>query len=467
MKIEAYDVLVLGGGTAGTAAASAAQAALGPDGRVAMFNKGELGGLCILRGCMPTKTMLHAAHLAHEAGHHHTPGIGHAELSIDFPAVMANQAAKVARFKAAKLRGIDAGGYEVIDAFAAFSGPDTVEAEGRHFRFTKGAVIAVGSEVAFPPIQGLLELRAEGRVLDSDDVMRLTALPKSAIVLGGGAIGLELGLFLARMGCAVQMVNRSAFYSKVDADIAREMEGVLADEPNMEPLAPLAPKALRRTADGVAFDVEVDGRARTLEAEVFVCATGRRPALERLNLAAAGVEPRGAGVEHDAEMRTTNARVFVAGDATGAELLLHVANWEGKAAGLGAAEVPGPHEVDRRSAMSVVFTDPPMASVGMTELEARAAGLDVITAVERWPETGRAITMDVQHGCWKLIARRDTGELVGSQILGPRADDIIHTVAAILHYRGTTADMLQMPWYHPTLTEVGLSLARGIERQRG
>lgn len=467
METKTYDVLVLGGGSAGTSAARVAQAALGPTGRVAMFNKGELGGLCILRGCMPTKTMLHAAHLAHEAAQHHTPGVGHAELAIDFEAVMANQAAKVARFKAAKLRGIDAGGYTVIDAYARFAGPDTIEAEGTTYRFTKGAVIAVGSQVTFPPLPGLDEVRAAGLLLDSDDVMALVEQPKSAIVLGGGAIGLELGLFLARMGTQVWMVNRSAFYSKVDPDIAKEMVAVLDAEPNMRWLAPLDSKRLRVVDGRVAFDVEVDGAPRTLDADVFVSATGRAPYLDPLQLDKAGVERSRSGVVFDDEMRTTNPKVFVAGDATGDELLLHVANWEGKSAGLGAAGVPGPHPVERRLKMSVVFTDPPMAMIGMTAQAAQAEGIEVVTAVERFPETGRAITMDVQHGCWKLVARKDTGAILGSQILGPRADDLIHTIATVMYYQGTAADMLEMPWYHPTLTEVGLSLARSIESQRG
>ena len=123
--METYDVLVLGGGSAGTAAANAAHRA---GKKTAMFNKGELGGLCILMGCMPTTTMLHAAHLLHEAHHHDTPGIGRTAPSVDFAAVMANKDAKVARFKRAKVAGIEAGGYEVIDARARFSGPDTVEA---------------------------------------------------------------------------------------------------------------------------------------------------------------------------------------------------------------------------------------------------------------------------------------------------------------------------------------------------
>lgn len=467
-----YDVLVLGGGTAGTAAAANAQAELGPEGRVAMFNKGELGGLCILRGCMPTKTMLHAAHLAHEAGHHHTPGVGQADLEIDFGEVMQNQAAKVARFKAAKLRGIANGGYEVIDAFARFAGEDLVEADGELYRFTSGAVIASGSRVSYPNIEGLEALREAGLLLDSDDVMKLTERPASAIVLGGGAIGLELGLFLARMGTQVYMTNRSAFYSKIDADIAAEMAGVLEAEPNLTPLAPLGAKALRVVerpggGRGVAFDVETGGAARTLEADVFVCATGRDALLEPLALETAGVERKGRGLVFDEAMRTTNPRIFVAGDATGDEQILHVANWEGKAAGLGAAGRKEGLAVERRLAMAVVFTDPPLATIGMTETEAREAGHDPIVVMERFPETGRAITMDVQHGCWKLVVERSTGEVLGSQILGPRADDLVHAISTIMYYDGTVSDMLEMPWYHPTLSEVALSLARSAERERG
>ncbi|MHC4814822.1 MAG: dihydrolipoyl dehydrogenase, partial [Planctomycetota bacterium] len=154
-----------------------------------------------------------------------------------------------------------------------------------------------------------------------------------------------------------------------------------------------------------------------------------------------------------------------AGDASGSRLLLHVANWEGEVAGLGAAQVEGEHRVEQRLHMTVVFTDPPLATIGMTEKQAQEQGIDVITARAFFPETGRAITMDVQHGVWKVVARKDTGEILGSQILGPRADDICHTIAAVMYYHGTAADLLKMPWYHPTVTEVLLSLARELDTQ--
>jgi pyruvate/2-oxoglutarate dehydrogenase complex dihydrolipoamide dehydrogenase (E3) component len=116
--------------------------------------------------------------------------------------------------------------------------------------------------------------------------------------------------------------------------------------------------------------------------------------------------------------------------------------------------------------MQVVFFEPPLATIGMNEMQAREAGHEVVTASARLAETGRAITMDVQHGAFKLVADAGSGEILGSQMLGPRADDIVHVVSSVMYFRGTAAQMLEMPWYHPTLTEVLIGLAREIEARR-
>lgn len=454
--MQDFDVLVLGGGTAGTAAAKAAAAA---GARTAMFNDGELGGLCILRGCMPTKTMLHAAHLRHEAEHHRTPGIAQATLAADFAEVMRNKDAKVARFKSAKISGIASGGYEVIDARAHFTGPDTVEAGGKSYRFTKGAVIAVGSIITQPPIPGIQDVP----YWDSDDVMALTACPESVAVIGSGAIGLELAQFLARMGSRVELISRRPVFADWGSSVMEEMEKALADAPNFHNHAPGTPVAIRKgEGGGVEVDIETADGTNTIQAQHLLVAAGRRAAVDSLNLDLAGVEMDGRQVKAAPDMRTTNPKVFVAGDASGERLLLHVANWEGTAAGQGAAGVPNVPDVERRLNMGVVFTDPPLATVGMTEEDAKAEGLDVLVAEARFPQTGRAITMDVAHGVMRLVAAAADGEILGAQILGPRADDIIHAVSAVMYYRGTAQDMLAMPWYHPTLSEVLLGLAREI-----
>lgn len=456
--MQDYDVLILGGGTAGTAAAkTAAQTGA----RVAMFNDGELGGLCILRGCMPTKTMLHAAHLRHEAEHHRTPGIEHASLGADFAAVMRNKDVKVKRFKNAKLSAIENGGYEVIDARARFTGPDTVEANGLDYRFTKGAVIAVGSVITMPPIPGLEEVP----FWNSDDIMALTEQPESVAVIGSGAIGLELAQFLSRMGTRVELISRRPVFADWGASIVEETALALDEEPNFTNHAPGTPVAMRKSDDGVEVDIETESGTKTIHAKHLLMAAGRRAAVDGLALDLAGVEIERGQVKAGPDMRTTNPKVFVAGDASGERLLLHVANWEGAAAGKGAAGVAEVPHVERRLNMGVVFTDPPLATVGMTEAQAKAEGLDVLVAESRMSQTGRAITMDVAHGVMRLVASAGSGEILGAQILGPRADDIIHAVSAVMYYRGTAKDMLEMPWYHPTLSEVLIGLAREIHAQ--
>ncbi|MCA8941284.1 MAG: FAD-dependent oxidoreductase [Planctomycetes bacterium] len=454
-----YDVLVLGGGTAGTAAAKAAAES---GARVAMFNDGELGGLCILRGCMPTKTLLHAAHLRYEARHHHTPGIGHATLELDFAKVMANKSAKVERFRRAKLAGIERAGYDVIDARAAFAGPGAVVAGGQEYVARKGFVIASGSVQSVPPVEGIESVD----YWTSDDLMNLTELPKSMIVVGVGAIGLEFAQFFARMGTAVTLVSRRGIFCTVDPAVGDAASAMLDAEPNLTRLSHWRPLRVQQSESGrFSMDLEGPSESRTIEADTFLLATGRRAAIDDLNLEAAGIEVERGRVVASPAMQTTNPKVFVAGDATGERLLLHVANWEGRAAGLGAAGVPGDHVVERRLHVEVVFLDPPMACVGMNEAHARNAGFDVVTAQVAAADTGRAITMDVQHGVMKLVADRRSGKILGAQMLCPRADDIVHTIASIMYYQGTAADMLKMPWYHPTLTEVLLQLAREVDAQ--
>ena len=448
-----YDVIVLGAGTAGTAAASAAAAA---GARVLVFNDGELGGLCILRGCMPTKTMLHAAHLVHEAQHSPTPGVSTAGVSVDFAEVMRNKDAKVARFKRAKVSAIERGNYELIDARARFVGPDAIEAGGQTYRFEKGAVIACGSVPSVPPIPGLDAVP----YWTSDDVMALTEAPESIAVIGSGAIGLELAQFLSRMGTQVHQFSRRRVFTDAGPLIADEMEAALRAEPSFVLHAPCQPERIEQDGDSVVLHLP---EGESVRVQALLVATGRRPAVDELGLESAGVEFVDGRLHADRTLRTTNPRITVGGDATGDRLLLHVANWEGKVAGLNAYDPSASHEVETRLHMEAVFTDPPLATVGMSAAEAEVAGHEVITASARYPETGRAITQDCQHGAAVLVAEKASGEILGAQLLGPRADDVIHTIGAILHYRGTARDMLAMPWYHPTITEVLLSLARELD----
>jgi len=293
--------------------------------------------------------------------------------------------------------------------------------------------------------------------------MALTSIPESVAVIGSGAIGLELAQFLSRMGARVELISRRPVFADWGESVVGEMDRVMADEPNFTSHAPGTPVSIRKSGGGVVIQIQNEAGEKIVQAQHLLLAAGRRAAVDELGLDLAGVEMEGRQVVAGSDMRTTNPKVFVAGDASGERLLLHVANWEGTAAGKGAAGVAAVAPVERRLHMSVVFTDPPLATVGMTEAEAQSQNIETVAAEARFPQTGRAITMDVAHGVMRLVASADRGEILGAQILGPRADDIIHAVSAVMYYRGTALDMLAMPWYHPTLSEVLLSLAREID----
>jgi len=299
-------------------------------------------------------------------------------------------------------------------------------------------------------------------VLTSDDVMRLESQPSSLLVQGAGPIGLEMAQFFARIGTRVLLVNRSPLLSRFDDECGEELGRALAEEPNLELAVPGRIERLRPAGTGLAARIESAGRVFEHEAQALLMATGRDAALDDLGLERAGLRAVGGRLEHDSRMRTRNPAVYVAGDATGSFQILHLANQEGAVAGHNAAGGAPEKKIDYRLRMAVIFTDPPFAQVGASEEEARLEGWDPVVGRARLPETGRAITMSVRHGLWKLCACRRSGEILGCAMLGPRADDLIHLVALLMDGRATVDRILDLPWYHPTLSEVMLNVARDV-----
>jgi pyruvate/2-oxoglutarate dehydrogenase complex dihydrolipoamide dehydrogenase (E3) component len=449
-----YDVIVLGGGSAGSAAADAAVKA---GARTAMINDGELGGLCVLRGCMPSKAMLASAHAIHAAGHLEPFGARlEGSIVTDFPRIMQRKAEMVARFKRAKILAIEQSSYDVIDARARFAEGGGVDLGDR--TLTAGRyVIATGSTPNCLPLPGIDEVR----VLYSDDVMQLTEQPRALLVQGAGAVGLELGQFFARIGTEVLVVNRSPLLSHCDRDCGAELARVFADEPRMTIAAPGRIEQLRRDGTGLVASVSDENGRREFRADALLMALGRRAALADLGLRHVGLEPVDGRLECDEAMRTAHPDVYLAGDATGTDQILHVANDEGRIAGHNAAGGSPERRIDRRLEMYVVFIDPPYAQIGMTEATATRK---VAVGRARFPETGRAITMGATHGVWKLLADPTSGAILGSSILGPHADDLVHLVALMMHFGAKISDIPKLPWYHPTLPEVLLDLERDLSR---
>jgi pyruvate/2-oxoglutarate dehydrogenase complex dihydrolipoamide dehydrogenase (E3) component len=461
-----YDVLVIGCGTAGSRAASTAAK---HGARVVAFEGGErLGGLCILRGCMPTKTLLETAHRLHDIRDATRFGIEVAAPSLDFPAMMNRMRTLVERFRSAKERGVHAGGYELRWGRPRFVDPHTVEVDGERFR-GKAIVIATGSRVRELPV----EVPADARVVTSDAMFELTEVPSSAIVLGAGAVGLEFATWMARIGTQVTWGSRSPILHRTDPESGEELRRALADEMTVLPVSQLQRVEARPGGGVVATFAPSEGAELRIEADLLLNAIGRVPDYSGLELAAAGLEVVGAGLPHRPTLQTDAAdHVFVAGDTTGQRLILHDANLEGAVAGNNAARLAGalagdPEPLAPVPGVEVTFTDPAYANVGRSPLTLEATGTPFVQATKRFPEQGRGIVMGDRYGLLRLVACPRTAHILGCQIVSRRADDLIHIPAAVMALGGTVDQMHRIPWYHPTLAEAFIEVTRELSAKVG
>jgi len=454
-----YDVIVIGCGTGGSKAAATAAAA---GARVLAIEGGEqLGGLCILRGCMPTKTLLETAHRVHDLRDAERFGIRNATGELDFGLQMERMRRLVARFRQAKENGIKNGGYELRWGRPRFVDRHTIELDGEKLS-AKAFVLATGSRVSelpFPTGEGV-------DVRDSDDMFLLESPPDSVAVLGAGAVGLEFAQWLARMGTDVTLMNRSPLLRRFDLEIGEELARAFRAE--MTVIVGTCPSEIVAGPGGkTTVRYERDGKDHELHVDFVLNAVGRVPDLDGLGLEAIGLDP-GAGVAVDQRMRTPLDHVFAAGDAIGRRLILHEANLEGALAGKNAARVAGVLGGEIESydpaipAVEVIFTDPPFATVGSTAKDCETRGIAYSDAVKRFAEQGRGIIMGAEYGMTRLLCEPGGGKILGCQILGPRADDLIHIPATVMSFGGTAKQMHAVPWYHPTLAEAFIELTRTL-----
>lgn len=466
--IESFDVVVVGVGSAGHRAAAAAHEegarVLAVDGSEAAGR--ELGGLCILRGCMPTKTLLETAHRLHDIRDAERFGIKVGEPELDFAAHMARMRSLVARFQRAKVGGLTGADWELAQGSVRFEDPHTLVIDGSRRVRARTIVLSTGSKVRPLPVRA----EAGVTILDSDDMFQLEAPPESIAVLGTGAVGIEFAQWLARIGSRVTLIGRSPLLHRLDIEAGKELALALGEEMSLH--VPVKTAKILATENGRARVemVESDGTEHSVAVECVLNATGRVPNFDGLGLDEAGIT---VGVidtgdrERGGTFQSETPHVFVAGDATGETLILHEANLEGKVAGANAARLArGESELKRYDRgippAEVIFSDPVAASCGRTLAQCEEDGLEVRDAVKRFPQQGRGIVTGTKYGFIRLIATRDTGRIVGCQILGPHAEDLIQIPIAVMAFKGTAADMVRMPWYHPTLAEAFIEVARPL-----
>ncbi len=452
---DQFDLLIVGTGGAGMAAAIRASE-LGRSAAI-VESADVVGGTCVNVGCIPSKFLVEAAHHYH-AARTGFPGIAPCAPPLAWDEVLRQKNELVESLRKEKYldvleayEGITLlrGRAELRASGETSAGLVTVRVGDRDVRAQK-VVLATGTRPAMPPIPGL----AEAGALDSTSVMELERLPASMLVIGGGSIGLELGQAFRRFGVKVVVVEAlDRILPAEDAEVSLALARALAQD-DVEIHAGTRVVRAERTASGVRVDVEQGSRTGALEAEQLLVATGRVPNTEALGLDAVGVrtDPRGYIVV-DEYMRTSNPQIFAAGDVTGGPGYVYVAALQGGVAAQAAlAEQVGeePIAVDLRATPRVTFTDPQVAAVGITEAEAKAAGLapDATTLpVEYLP---RAAVSYRHAGIVKLVAETGTDRLLGAHIVAPNAGDMIAEAVLAVRFGLTTRDIVST--LHPYLT---------------
>lgn len=446
-----YDLLVIG---AGSAAFAAAIRARDQGARVALVEHGTVGGTCVNVGCVPSKALLRAGEVYWQAGHHGFAGVGTSAGGVDLPALVAQKDELVETMRREKyLDLVEAYGFEVISGHAAFAGPDRVSVNGRTLT-ARAYLVATGASPAVPPIEGL----EEAGYLTSTTALDLTEVPRSLAVVGANAIGLELGQLFLHLGSEVvffDVLERIAPFE--EPEVSEALAGVLRDQgAEIHALA----RIVKVTAGegGRVVHAEVDGALREFPVEQVLVATGRRPNTAGMGLEEAGVavDERGAVVV-DGHLRTTNPRVFAAGDCTPAPQFVYVSAYQGALAAENALNGAS-RAVDLRALPRVTFTSPQIASAGLTEAEAREAGREVKSSVLPLSAVPRAIVNRETRGLIKMVADASTDELLGVSVLAEGAGEVIQAAVYALKLRLTTREVAET--FHPYLTVAeGLKLA--------
>ena len=455
---DSYEFVIIGGGSAGYAAARTA-VELGM--KTAVIDGAEtLGGLCILRGCMPSKSLIESANRFITLRRAEEFGLSAGSISVHPEKIRARKRALIGEFAGYRQGQLEDGRFDLFRGTANYVDGKTIRVAlrdgGERTINADSSLVASGSAISRPPIPGL----EETGYLVSDDTLDAGELPDSIIVLGGGAIALEMAHYYEGLGGETTGIKRSPQVLKsIDEDVAKALEKAFIDRG----IALYTGTSLTRVGaeDGqkvVYFDH--GGEGKSVRADEILQALGRHPNTDGLSLEAAGVELDGHHIRTDAQQATSAANIFAAGDVAGPHEVVHIAIEQGEAAATNAAVHLGKLDPSKQESISYdlklfgVFTEPQVASVGLSEREAKQAGIDCISADYPFDDHGKSMVLGETHGFVKLIAERSSGRLIGGAVVGPEASELIHEIVVALRYGATAAEFARIPHYHPTLSEI-------------
>ena len=435
------DLCVIGAGSGGLVTAAGA-AMLGRS--VVLFEAGKMGGDCLNYGCVPSKALLAAAHRMHQVRTAHKLGVNATAAGVDFPAVMDHVRGAIKTIEPAdsqeRFEGL---GVTVIRERARFADADTVVSDGYEIR-AKRIVVATGGRAALPAVEGL----ADTPHLTNETIWELDALPDHLAILGGGPIGMELGQAFVRLGAKVTIIEAAKVLAPFEREHA-ELAAAQLRADGAEIIEGMAAERAETSSDGVALTLK-DGRR--IEASHLLVAAGRQPNVEGLGLEAAGIEHDAKGLVCDDRLRTTNRRVFAAGDIAGKGALTHIAGWHGSVIvrnlyfGL-------PTNAASAAIPACVYTEPGLAKIGLTEAEARERHGESVS-VSEWSfgDNDRAVAEGAPEGGVKLVLGKG-GKVLGAHAAGARADDVLAYVASVMASGGKASALTSPVLPYPTRAE--------------
>ncbi len=440
-----HDMVVIGAGSGGYAAARTAKDF---HCNVALVDPGPLGGLCILRGCMPSKALIATSDAIDDVRHASQLGIQVNRPVADMPFVARRKRALVKEFADYRIGGIE--DFPLYSGAARFLS-ETELAVGEDVLRARKFVVATGSVITPPELPGLSEIG----FVNSDGVLDLEEIPKSAIVLGGGYTACELGQFLSRMGAETTMIIRSGhLLTETDDDIGEALTGYFREEGiRVFEHASLSRAFVRDGKKVIAFSV--NGEQREIAAEQIFYALGRKPMVEGLQLERAGVrfDPK-RGIEVNEHLRTSNPNIYAVGDVTGRYMLVHVAIYQGEVASRHACTGDDERADYRLVSAHTVFTDPQVAVAGATEKELRAKNVPYVVGRYDFAEHGKAQCLGKTKGFVKMMADPASCRMLGAAVIGPQGSELIHETIVAMEFGATVTQFMRIPHLHPTLAEI-------------
>ena len=447
------DILVIGGGSAGF---SAAITAAEEGANVVIAGEGTIGGTCVNVGCVPSKTMIRAMNAVHSGNNaSRFDGLKAVSEVFNWQALVQQKQHLVDDLRKAKYEDLlpEYSNISYVTGRASFTGDGSeIDVDGTLYH-PKKIILATGSSSALPPINGIQSIP----VLDSTAALDLTELPSSLLVIGGGVIGCELGQMFARAGVKVTICCRSRLLPNAEPEVSDALVDIFEQE-GITVCQGIGYQKIQKSAKGIKLTCKRKEGQKTIEAEQVLVAAGRKPIIKNLRLEKAGIDLNAkGGIKINEYMQTTHPNVYAVGDVTGKDMFVYMAAYGGKLAARNALN-GNKNAYSNTTMPAVVFTEPQMATVGLTEAAATKMGYDVKTSVITLDHVPRFIASRETVGLIKLVADSKTDKLLGATILAPEAGDSIQTVVMAMKANFTTEELANTICPYLTAVE-GLKLA--------